>query len=104
MNTLNVAQAAALLFISRDTLYDLARAGKVPAAKIGKAWVFLEVDLLAWVRGQYRVHKPEPPTCLSTSRKGQPIGTSKSRRQTESSLDDLLAQIARGKPRSTTTA
>jgi excisionase family DNA binding protein len=53
-NTLNLSQAAAFLHVHEQTLLKLARAGNVPAAKVGRAWVFIDVDLLAYIRGKYR--------------------------------------------------
>jgi excisionase family DNA binding protein len=43
-------QAAAFLRVHRDTISELACTGKVPAAKFGKAWVFLKADLVALIR------------------------------------------------------
>jgi len=39
-NTLNLVQAAAFLHVHEQTLLKLARIGEVPAAKVGRAWVF----------------------------------------------------------------
>lgn len=54
MKTLNIEQAAALLHMHRYTVMQKVHAGKIPAAKPGKRWVFIEDDLLAYLRGQYR--------------------------------------------------
>ena len=53
-NTLDLAQAAAFLHVHEQTLLKLARARDVPAAKVGRAWVFIDVDLLTYIRGKYR--------------------------------------------------
>jgi excisionase family DNA binding protein len=53
-STLNLGQAAAYLHVHEQTLLKLARAGAVPAAKVGRAWVFIDVDLLAYIRAKYR--------------------------------------------------
>ncbi len=53
MSTLTLQQAAALLKIHPVTLQDKARTGVIPGAKIGKCWVFVEVDLLDYIRSQY---------------------------------------------------
>ena len=42
-------QAADLLQTSRDTLIRKARAGEIPAAKLGREWRFREADLDAWL-------------------------------------------------------
>lgn len=46
MSTLDLAQAAQLLKVHPKTLQKLARAGQVPACKVGRAWVFVESLLL----------------------------------------------------------
>ncbi|HXM80519.1 MAG TPA: tyrosine-type recombinase/integrase [Burkholderiales bacterium] len=53
MDTLSLQQAAALLNIHPVTLQDKARAGEIPgAAKIGRAWVFIRVDLIEYIRSK----------------------------------------------------
>jgi excisionase family DNA binding protein len=49
---LQVVAAADLLRISTDALMRKARAGKVPGVRIGRQWVIIEEDLLAFVRIQ----------------------------------------------------
>jgi hypothetical protein len=51
--TLRLKAAAALVGMDPETLRALAAGGKVPAAKPARAWVFIEADLEAWLRGQY---------------------------------------------------
>ena len=46
MNTLDLQAAAAFLHIHPVTLQEKARAGEIPGAKIGKCWVFVDVDLV----------------------------------------------------------
>jgi hypothetical protein len=53
MNTLDLQQAAELLRIHPVTLQAKAKAGEIPGAKIGKCWVFVEVDLIDHIRSQY---------------------------------------------------
>ena len=50
MKTLDLHQAAAFLHLHPDTLQRRAKAGDVPAAKPGKSWVFLEEDLVTYLR------------------------------------------------------
>jgi excisionase family DNA binding protein len=45
-------EAAILLKISPATLQRLARAGRIPALKIGKLWRFRKADLDAWLDSQ----------------------------------------------------
>lgn len=58
MTTMNLKQAAAYLHMHRVTLLLKAQSGKIPAAKPAKCWVFIEQDLLDYLRGLYRTHKP----------------------------------------------
>jgi Helix-turn-helix domain len=53
MNTLDLQAAAAFLHIHPVTLQEKARAGEIPGAKIGKRWVFVDVDLIEHIRSQY---------------------------------------------------
>jgi excisionase family DNA binding protein len=89
MNTLTLQQAAELLQLHPVTLRDKARAGVVPAAKVGKRWLFVEVDLWDWLRSQYRSRalqgdlRNEVSQCHSTNVKIHPCGGSSS-----ASMDD----------------
>jgi excisionase family DNA binding protein len=60
MKTLNLEQAAALLHMHKYTVMQKVHAGAIPAAKPGKRWVFIEDDLLAYLRGQYRPVQSAP--------------------------------------------
>ena len=51
--TLDVEAASKLLKIHPSTLLAKARAGEIPAAKPGKCWIFIENELLNWLRGLY---------------------------------------------------
>ena len=53
MNTLDLEQASVLLKLHPQTILQKARAGLLPAAKLGKCWVFVEQDLIDWIRSQY---------------------------------------------------
>ncbi len=53
MKTLDLLEAAKLLKLHPQTLLQRARAGEIPAAKPGKCWVFIEEDLIDWIRSQY---------------------------------------------------
>ncbi len=107
---LTVESAAALLHCSEDHLRELARAGKVPAAKPGKAWVFRATRLLEWLDAGCPANvsannsdNNRERKCRSTKSKALASGTSTSR-TTARELDDLLAQTIGGKRRSITTA
>ena len=52
MTTLRLPEAARLLGMSPVTLRKRAAAGMVPAYKPGRAWVFLEEELLAYLKSK----------------------------------------------------
>ncbi len=47
--TLDVTEATRYLRVHPGTIYRLAAAGELPGAKMGRAWVFIQDDLLAWL-------------------------------------------------------
>ena len=81
METLDLEQAARFLHLHPVTLQRKAKRGEVPAAKLGRRWVFLEIDLVACLRAQYPLrvmqgaHK-EVNICRSTNAKILPSGGS----------------------------
>lgn len=56
--TLTLYEAAEFLKIHWQTLRYKAKAGEVPAAKIGKRWVFLTEDLASYLRSHYSTGRP----------------------------------------------
>lgn len=62
MSTLNLKQAADFLKMHPVTLLQKANAGLVPAAKPAKRWVFIQQDLLDYLRGLYPTNKHDKPT------------------------------------------
>jgi excisionase family DNA binding protein len=57
MKTLDLLEAAQLLKLHPQTVLQRARSGGIPAAKPGKCWLFIENDLIEWLRSQY--HSPQ---------------------------------------------
>ena len=53
MKTFTLREAAAFLKMNPEVLRQKAKAGIVPAAKPSKSWVFIEDDLVAYVRSLY---------------------------------------------------
>jgi len=53
VKTLTLNEAATLLKMHPQTVLQRARSGELPAAKPGKCWVFIEEDLINWIRSQY---------------------------------------------------
>ena len=50
MKTYDINEAADFLKIDRSTALELASAGTLPGAKVGRAWVFMEDELIAYLR------------------------------------------------------
>jgi excisionase family DNA binding protein len=48
--TCGLERAAEVLHAHPSTVRELAKAGKIPGRKVGRAWVFVEADLLEFVR------------------------------------------------------
>ena len=53
MRTLSLREAAEFLHLHPEELRQRAKAGHIPGAKVGRAWVFLEDDFVAHVRSLY---------------------------------------------------
>jgi excisionase family DNA binding protein len=66
MRTLNLKQAAAFLHMHPNTVQERAKAGTIPAAKPGKLWVFIEDDLVSYLRGLYDSGKTKEVVRVST--------------------------------------
>ncbi len=95
MNTLDTKQAAAFLHIHSITLLRKINSGEIPAAKIGKRWVMIDVDLAQYLRSQYpqqasQGDNKETALCHSTNGKTPRSGGSKSRSQVLSRYNNLL--------------
>jgi hypothetical protein len=89
------------------TLAAKARVGEIPGAKLGKCWVFLEVDLVAHVRSHYpsralQGDSMEITACHFTNAKTHPRGGSKSL-TTEKAYRKALGLPTASKRRNTTT-
>jgi Helix-turn-helix domain len=54
MRTFGLGDAAQFLRVHPEELRRRAKAGQIPGAKIGRAWVFLEDDLASYLRSLYR--------------------------------------------------
>lgn len=51
-DTIDVNQAAAMLFTSRGIVLALAKSGRLPGTKIGRSRVFLRADVLSFLRSR----------------------------------------------------
>ena len=88
---LGLDEAAEALGIHPNNLSALARAGTVPAAKVGKEWRFLDVDIAEFLRSQYPTNKRET-ACHSTSagKRGGTTSRSRAGHGIEAALDALI--------------
>jgi hypothetical protein len=93
MNTFNLAQASAFLHMHREEIRKRAKLGRLPGAKIGRAWAFLEDDLVDYIRANYSegrqalqvTLRKEHESCHSTN--AETPGGSISQPRQESELD-----------------
>ena len=53
MKTLALIEAAEFLKMHPEELRKKAKAGFIPGAKAGKRWVFIDEDLVAYLRSRY---------------------------------------------------
>ena len=108
MNTLDLQAAAAFLHIHPVTLKDKARSGEIPGAKIGKCWVFVDIDLIEYVRSKYsrrvlQSERKEQAICHSINERTHLTGGSNSPTMDAQYSAALGLQINR-RPASSTTS
>jgi len=110
MKTLSLVEAAAFLRLHPEELRRRAKLGKAPGAKIGKCWVFLDVDLAEYVRSFYAsprqalrvTPRKEVIACHSTN--ADRCGGFDSPHRQESALDALLKQPTKRSRKNCTTS
>ena len=104
LRSLTLEEAAQLLPIHPQTLRKKALAGEVPGAKLGKRWVFLELDLVALLRARYcslgRALYERGEVLCSTNAQIAAIGGAASRHLTERKYADRLRLPTEDLPRS----
>ena len=108
MRTLNLDHAAAFLHISPAVLRQKAKRGEVKGAKPGKRWVFLEDDLVEYLRSLYAGAGQAPSSgckedTLWHSTNAAKPGGSASRTPAGSEYAALLGLKTGKRPRSITT-
>jgi excisionase family DNA binding protein len=50
--TMDVCETATLLHAESETVLQFARRGELPGTRIGKSWVFLREDVIAFLKNQ----------------------------------------------------
>jgi len=100
---LSAEKAAEMLDIHPMTLKKKARSGEIPAGKSGRKWVFLDVDLVEYIRAQYKAaNAPEIEPCHSTSAKIRSTTGYRSSKTEEQYAAALGLQTARKRKNTTT--
>ena len=107
IKTLNLEEAAAFLKVHPVTLCIKAASGEIQGAKIGKRWVFLQVDLMQHIRAQYQSRalqgeQKEIVVCHSTNARTPLHGGLKSL-SVEKQYKEALGLTTKSKLRNSTT-
>lgn len=91
---LTLRETAAFLNVHPNTVRSQVRRGKLPGAKIGRGWRFLEADLIANVRSRYpnasRVPRAGSKSEFWSSGAEEDFMLPGARESTERALDALL--------------
>lgn len=75
MKTLDIDDCAEFLKIGNAMVAEMVETGELPGARIGRSWVFLEDDLVEYVRNQVRHQRRERQAVLIEKQQGagQPV-------------------------------
>lgn len=109
MHILDLKEAAHFLKMHPEEVRRRVKCGPLPGAKPGKVWIFIEDDLVAYVRARYASPRqalqvtPTKEQAICHSTNAEVRGGSTSPRHQESVLDVLLKQAAKPKPKNSTT-
>jgi len=98
MKTLNLREAAAFLHMHPEEVRTQAKRGLIPGAKIGRRWIFIEIDLAEFVRSLYPVRWQALPGRTSAFESADRSSGSTSTLRTMREYDDLL-KLAPGRRR-----
>ncbi len=99
MKTYDINEAADFLKVDRSTALDLANLGTLPGAKVGRAWVFMEDELVAYLRDvtrkQTQVRRANAEACqVMDQAQHEPRPVRRSRRRPVPALPELGSQVA----------
>lgn len=70
-NLLTARDLAERLRITTDTVYRMARQGRIPAVRVGRTWRFRETAIEGWLGS----HEPARRPSGDDGRKSRPFGT-----------------------------
>ncbi|WP_350282692.1 helix-turn-helix domain-containing protein [Nitrosomonas sp.] len=99
---LTTDEAASLLKVSRVTMLSLAASGKIPCRKIGRAWRFVDIDLIRYISEHKEEHNNGEVKCHSINEKIPLSGGSKSAITEESYIKALGLQTEKRRRNTTT--
>lgn len=71
MKTFDIDECAEFLKVDSTTVSDMAGMGELPGARIGRGWVFLEEDLVEYVRTQVRYQRRERQSAQFEKQQGE---------------------------------
>lgn len=96
--TLDTAGCAQLLLCGAETVEELARKGELPGIKIGRAWLFVKADLLAYLAERGRLEAEERrQALLAKTKTPAPVARLvKQRRQTPPTLPQPATAVLPG--------
>jgi excisionase family DNA binding protein len=97
--TWSLEEAAAALKTTAETVSDCIHNRDLPAARIGRAYVLVDEDVIAWLRTQYGRFRED--ACGSISAANEARGGLTSARLPASALDAALAPATAPRRRST---
>jgi hypothetical protein len=90
MKTLNLREAAAFLHMHLEELRTRTKRGLIPRAKIGRRWVFVEIDPAEFVRSLYPERRKALLVMNSVSESADRTSGSTSSLRTINEYNDLL--------------
>lgn len=110
MKTLTLQEAAHFLHMHPEVLRREAKAQRIPGIKIGKKWLFIDIDLVEFMRTLYADHwqalrvtvRKEVTNCHSQN--AVMSGGSTSLLQMDNEYSDLLGLVKKPKLRNITTS
>lgn len=99
MKTYDLDETADFLKVDRETARDLATIGELPGAKVGRAWVFLETDLVEFLKDRVRLQTNQRRAEASARQQLESSlsvvqGRSNSRARTPPKLPELPGEVA----------
>jgi excisionase family DNA binding protein len=103
MKTYSLQETAKLLHMHPETVRQLATSGRLPASKPGKRWVFLEDDILQYIRSRQTARATVTGGKLCRYDAAVTPGTSTSKTQVDPEYAELLGLQTAALPKSCTT-